>query len=90
MGIRGNSSTVRDMAQDIKRISDDLQTMSEKIRHGVRAGSGWEDDKAAQFNMAMGKVARMTEAPVSELRAALPKLEQLASLMDRYSAQNFS
>lgn len=89
MAIKGDSGTVREMKQDISQTIKDLEHMSEGIRSGMRATGGWDDDKAAEFNLAMSKVARMLESPVDSLKAALPKLERLAQLMDQYMSKKF-
>ena len=90
MAIKGDSQTVREMKKDISQTIKDLEHMSEGIRSGMQATGGWDDDKASEFNLAMSKVARMIESPVYSLRAALPKLERLAQLMDQYSSKRFS
>ncbi len=90
MAIKGDSQTVREMKKDISQTIKDLEHMSEGIRSGMQATGGWDDDKASEFNLAMSKVARMIESPVESLRAALPKLERLAQLMDQYSSKRFS
>lgn len=90
MAIKGDSQTVREMKQEISQTINDLQHMSEGIRSGMQSTGGWDDNKAAEFNLAMSKVARMIESPVDSLKAALPKLEQLAQLMDEYTSKNFS
>ena len=90
MAIKGDSQTVREMKKDISQTIKDLEHMREGIRSGMQATGGWDDDKASEFNLAMSKVARMIESPVESLRAALPKLERLAQLMDQYSSKRFS
>ena len=90
MAIKGDSQTVREMKKDISQTIKDLEHMSEGIRSGMQATGGWDDDKASEFNLAMSKVARMIESPVESLRAALPKLERLAQLMDQYSSERIS
>ena len=90
MAIKGDSQTVREMKQDISQTIKDLEHMSEGIRSGIQATGGWDDDKAAEFNLAMSKVARMIESPVDSLSAALPKLERLAQLMDQYTSKKFT
>ncbi|MBQ6603143.1 MAG: hypothetical protein IKG08_09420 [Eubacterium sp.] len=89
MAIRGNSATVREIKNDIARTIADLTDMSAGIRQGVRSASGWDDQKAAEFGDAMGRVADMIESPVDSLREALPKLERLAQLMDEYTSKRF-
>ena len=90
MAIKGDSQTVREMKQDISQTIKDLEHMSEGIRSGMQATGGWDDDKASEFNLAMSKVARMIESPVDSLRAAIPKLERLAQLMEQYTSKKFT
>lgn len=90
MAIKGDSQTVRDMQKDISQTIKDLEHMSEGIRNGMQATGGWDDAKASEFNLAMGKVARMIESPVDSLKTAIPKLEKLAQLMDEYTSKSFT
>ena len=89
MAIRGNAETVREIKNDIARTIADLSEMSAGIRTGARSTSGWDDQKAAEFGDAMGRVADMIESPVESLREAIPKLERLAQLMDEYTSKRF-
>lgn len=90
MGMKGDPQTVRDMKKSIEDTIKDLEHMSNGIQRGMQATSGWEDQKASEFNLAMSRVARMTESPIDSLRAALPKLEKLAQLMEAYETKKFS
>ena len=55
----------------------------------MSATSSWNDSKAAEFNMVMQRVARLTERPIETLNAALPKLEKLAQSLDEYNRTKF-
>lgn len=90
MAIKGDSQTVREMKRDISQTIKDLEQMSQGIRSGMQATSGWDDAKASEFNLAMSKVARMIESPIGSLKSALPKLERLAQLMDQYTSKRFT
>lgn len=90
MAIKGDSQTVREMKQDISQTITDLEEMSEKITQGMQATNGWDDDKAAEFNLAMSKVARKIKSPVDSLKDATAKLERLAQLMDQYTSKKFT
>lgn len=89
MAVKASPETIRDMKKDISNTINDLEKVSNGIRTGVSASSGWDDAKAAQFNMLMQKIARLTATPIETLRASLPKLEKLAQSLDQYNRVKF-
>ena len=89
MAVKASPETIRDMKKDISNTINDLEKVSNGIRTGLSASSGWDDAKAAQFNMLMQKSARLTATPIETLRASLPKLEKLAQSLDQYNRVKF-
>lgn len=85
MAVKADPGTIRDMKKEISGTIKDIQHISSGIRKGVSATEKWDDAKAAQFNMLMQQIARLTEAPVSTLEAAIPKLEKLAQTLEHYN-----
>ena len=55
----------------------------------MSATLNWDDAQAAQFNMLMQQIARLTATPIDTLNAALPKLEKLAQSLDQYNKVKF-
>lgn len=89
MGIKASPETIREMKKDISNTIRDIERISNGIRTGVSATGSWDDDKAAQFNMLMQQIARLTATPIDTLNAALPKLEKLAQSLDQYNKVKF-
>ena len=89
MGVKASPEVIREMKQELGKTVQDLQKISNGIRNGMRATSSWDDEKAAQFNMLMQRIARLTEGPIETLRAAQPKLERLAQSLDQYNGVRF-
>lgn len=87
MAVKASAETIREMKKEIAQTIKDIERINQGIRSGIRAGSAWDDDKAAEFNMIMQKIARLTSSPVESLNAALPKLERLAQTLDAYNSQ---
>lgn len=85
--MQASSDVIRDIAKEIKTTISNLQNCSEKIQDANRATSGWDDEKGAEFNLVMSKVARLVDSPTATLQAALPKLEALAQAVDAYNSQ---
>ena len=85
MTVKASPETIREMKKNISNTIKDIQHISNGIRQGVSASGNWDDAKAAEFNMLMQKIARLTATPISTLNAALPKLEKLAQALDRYN-----
>lgn len=90
MGVKANPEAIREMKKEISNTIKDIDRISSGIRQGVSATPNWDDAKAAQFNMLMQKVARLTEKPTDTLRASLPKLEKLAQALEAYNKINFN
>lgn len=88
MAIQASPEAIREMAQDIRSTITDIEHISEGIRSGIRSTESWDDAKAAQFNEVMQRIARLTESPVSDLNAAIPKLENLAQILDSYNGKS--
>lgn len=89
MAVKASPETIRDMKKEISNTINDLEKISNGIRTGISASGGWNDTKAAQFNMLMQKIARLTATPIETLRSALPKLEKLAQSLEQYNRVNF-
>ncbi len=89
MAVKASPETIREMKKEISNTIQDIEHISRGIRTGMSASSKWDDAKAAQFNMLMQKIARLTAEPIDTLNAALPKLEKLAQTLDNYNKVKF-
>lgn len=89
MAVKASPETIREMKREIASTIKDIQHISSVIRQGVSATEKWNDAQAAQFNMLMQQIARLTETPVDTLNAAIPKLEKLAQTLENYSGVKF-
>lgn len=87
MAVKASAETIREMKKQIAQTIKDIEHINEGIRSGIRTTGSWDDAKAAEFNMLMQKIARLTASPVETLNAALPKLEKLAQTLDNYNSQ---
>ena len=86
MAMKASAQTIRDMKKQIGQTVKDIEHINQGIRSGIRATGSWADAKAAEFNMLMQKIARLTVSPVETLNAAMPKLERLAQTVDSYNS----
>ena len=89
MSVKASPETIREMKKEISSTIKDIEKISNGIKSGMSATNNWDDAKAAQFNMLMQRIARLTETPIDSLNAALPKLEKLAQSLDRYNGVSF-
>lgn len=89
MAVKASPETIRDMKKGISNTIKDIERISNGIRSGMSATSNWDDAQAAQFNMIMQQIARLTSTPIDTLNAALPKLEKLAQSLDQYNQVKF-
>ena len=89
MAVKASPETIRDMKKGISNTIKDIERISSGIRSGMSATSNWDDAQAAQFNMIMQQIARLTATPIETLNASLPKLEKLAQSLDQYNQVKF-
>lgn len=89
MAVKASPETIRGMKKDISKTIRDIEKISNGIKTGISASSNWNDAQAAQFNMLMQQIARLTATPIDTLNAALPKLEKLAQSLDQYNNVKF-
>lgn len=89
MGVKSSAETIREMKKEIQKTIGDLQKIAKGIRSGMAATGSWDDAQAAQFNMLMQQIARLSEQPIETLNASLPKLEKLAQSLDQYNRVKF-
>lgn len=89
MAVKASSEAIRAMKKDISNTIRDIERISSGIKAGMSATSNWNDSQAAQFNMLMQQISRLTTAPIETLNAALPKLEKLAQSLDEYNRVKF-
>lgn len=88
MAMKASADTIRDMKKQIAQTVKDIEHIKQGIQSGIRATESW--DKAAEFNMIMQRIARLTASPIQTLNAAMPKLERLAQTVDSYNSTKFS
>lgn len=87
MAINASSEAIGEMVDQIRRTISDITRISEGIRGGLsRTGGSWDDDKAQEFADVMNNIASLTETPVDTLEGAIPKLQQLQSILEGYSS----
>lgn len=89
MAVKASPEAIREMKKSIQNSIKNIERISNGIKSGVSATSNWNDDKAAQFNLIMQQIARLTATPIETLRASLPKLEKLAQSLDQYNKVKF-
>ena len=89
MAVKSSPEAIREMKKGISNTIRDIEKISNGIKTGISASSSWDDAKAAQFNMLMQQIARLTATPIETLKAALPKLEKLAQSLDQYNKVKF-
>lgn len=89
MAVKASPETIREMKKNLSNTIKDIERISNGIRTGMSASSNWDDAQAAQFNMLMQQIARLTATPIDTLNAALPKLEKLAQSLDQYNRIKF-
>lgn len=89
MAVKASPETIREMKKNISNTIKDIEKISNGIKTGMDATSDWNDAQAAQFNVLMQRIARLTATPIDTLNSALPKLEKLAKSLDQYNKVKF-
>lgn len=88
MAVQASPEAIRQMRKEISNTIKDIEKISSGIRNGLSSGS-WNDAQGMQFKALMQKISQLAEQPKDQLAASLPKLEQLASSLERYNKVQF-
>ena len=67
MAVKASPETIREMKKELSNTIRDIEKISNGIKRGVAATSNWDDAQAAQFNMLMQRIARLTATPIDTL-----------------------
>lgn len=86
--INASASSVRKLANDLNNTIKKLQAISEQVKMAGNV-EGWNDNQGVQFKQVVRKIAKLTTSPVDTLQRAIPRLEKLASALDRYNSVKF-
>ena len=89
MGIQSSPEVVRDMKKTIDGTVKSIQGIQQNIKGAMKSNESWNDAQGKQYQALMKKIAKLTEAPMTTLKGASPKLEQLAKSLDNYKKVKF-
>lgn len=86
--VRASSESVRQLAQDLKKTSANLKSISDQVKSTGNV-SGWNDAQGAQFSSLVKQIAALTQSPIETLEAAIPRLNKIADVLEQYSKIKF-
>nr|WP_297884772.1 hypothetical protein [uncultured Blautia sp.] len=89
MAVKASPEVIRDMEKELLKTAQDLERISSGIQTVLKRSPQWDDEQSIQFMMLMKKIAQLTAQPSQTLRAAAPKLENLAQALDEYGNIRF-
>ncbi len=85
-----SSEAIRDIEKEIQDTIARLKHCSEAILEaGNCTSDAWDDVRAAEFRKVMGKVSGLMENPIEPLKNSIPKLDQLAEIVDKYNNTHY-
>lgn len=87
--MKASSEIIEQMASDIAKCVSALQDYAEAIRSAASQTQDWDDRQGIAFNQTMQDIASLTDQPVQDLEAAIPKLRELAQIVDEYNSIGF-
>lgn len=91
MSVKASPEIIREMEKELGDTVRRLDTISNGIRNvvGKLSTEGWDDQQAAEFQRIMYRISDLVVQPVDALKEAMPKLENLAQILDRYQSIKF-
>lgn len=89
MGIKSSPEVVRDMKKTLQITVKSIQGIQQNVKGAMRSSANWDDAQGQQYQELMKQIAQLTQAPVTTLNSAVPKLEKLAEALDKYVLVKF-
>lgn len=89
MSVKASPESIRAMKQDIQATTKDMEHISQGIKAGVAANTGWDDAQAQEFNQVMRRIAQLASAPTTTLQGSIPKLDRLIASLEEYHKIKF-
>ena len=89
MAVKASPEVIRDMEKELLKTAQDLERISSGIQTVLKRSPQWDDEQSIQLMMLMKQIAQLTAQPSQTLRAAAPKLENLAQALDEYGNIRF-
>lgn len=89
MAIQASSQSIREMEKNLSDTVRELEQITNGIKNVLHATQGWEDQQSREFREVMSQIGKLTIQPVDQLKAAIPRMENLAQSLDEYSKIRF-
>ena len=89
MAIKSSPEVVRDMKKTLQTTVKSIQGIQQNVKGAMRSSVNWNDVQGQQYQALMKQIAQLTQAPMTTLNSAVPKLEKLALSLDKYSKVKF-
>lgn len=89
MGIKSSPEVVRDMKKTLQTTVKSIQGIQQNVKGAMRSSANWNDAQGQQYQALMKQIAQLTQAPMTTLNSAIPKLEKLAQSLDNYGKVKF-
>ena len=89
MAMKTDSSVIRQMEADIQRTETRIEDAMRVIQNIHRQTNNWNDEVGGEFQRVLNSIARSLEDPRDTLIDSQPRLEKLASIVDRYAEMRF-
>lgn len=89
MAVQSSPDVIRDMEKTLQSTVKSIQGIQQSIKGAMRASANWNDAQGQQYQALMKQIAQLTQAPMTTLTSAVPKLESLAQSLDIYIKVKF-
>lgn len=89
MAIKSSPEVVRDMKKTLQSTVKSIQGIQQNVKGAMRSSANWNDAQGQQYQALMKQIAQLTQAPMTTLNSAVPKLEKLAQSLDKYGKVKF-
>lgn len=89
MGIQASESSILEIAEGMKKTSNRLKELSTATNSIRNKTKDWDDSLGLEFAEVLRKIAKLIEKPSYELDVAVPKLRELAALVQQLNHIHF-
>ena len=86
--VKASPESVRKLASDLRITINNLRNISEQVKSASNV-SGWSDNQGEQFKSVVNRIAKLTQAPISTLENAIPRLNKIAETLEKYNSVRF-
>ena len=89
MAINASAEIISDMKKTLQLTVTEIERIQENLNGAMRVTAGWNDQQGEEYHKLMKRIVQLTDSPKDTLEHAMPKLDRLVQILDRYNNVHF-